>query len=144
MSPEEGASQWKQYIQPLGNEGYTLISPACTNGASGIKWMQEFFRACSDCQVDATALHWYGTNAQDMINYLVEFHETFGKPIWVTEFACTSFSNQGSCGNAFEFLKTVKSFMDNTEWVKAYFAFGTVNFSSQSTNRMLTTSRRHA
>lgn len=39
-------------------------------------------------QVDFVALHWYGTDAQAFIAYVQDFHTTFGKPIWVTEFAC--------------------------------------------------------
>ncbi|KAF8623444.1 hypothetical protein AX15_006386 [Amanita polypyramis BW_CC] len=124
MSPADGAKMWKEYIQPLGSQGYTLISPACTNGPSGKKWMQDFFTACSDCRVDAIAMHFYGTNATDMVNYMIDLHQTFQKPIWVTEFACTDFTGQKHCSSASDFLTQVKGFMDNTDWVHAYFAFG--------------------
>jgi len=39
-------------------------------------------------QVDAIALHWYGTDPQAFISYVQDFHNTFNKNIWVTEFAC--------------------------------------------------------
>lgn len=116
---------WKSYILPLADQGYTLISPACTNGPSGIQWYKDFFwKACTDCKVDVLATHYYGTDPTDLINYLIELHDTFHLDIWLTEFACQDFSYRSSCLDPFGFLATVKAFMDVTPWVKAYFAFG--------------------
>jgi len=46
-----------------------------------LKWVDLF-------QVDAIAIHWYGTDPQAFIVYVQDFHDTFGMNIWVTEFAC--------------------------------------------------------
>ncbi|KAM6495734.1 Glycosyl hydrolase catalytic core domain containing protein [Amanita muscaria] len=126
ISPQDGANMWRTYIDPLKDQGYKLISPACTNAPSGIKWMQDFHAACQGCTVDRHALHWYGINYQDMIDYLVQYHTAFpNQPIWVTEFACQDFSGQNrKCPNVWEFMAKVQSFMDNTPWIEAYFAFG--------------------
>lgn len=51
MSPQDAAGLWKQYLEPLHDNGYTLISPACTNAPSGKTWMQDFFKACDGCHV---------------------------------------------------------------------------------------------
>lgn len=51
MSPEDGISLWKQYIDPLKYEGYYLISPACTNDQAGLDWMKAFFEGCTGCTV---------------------------------------------------------------------------------------------
>ena len=51
MSPQDGAQLWQQYINPLKDEGYYLVSPACTNDQAGLDWMTGFFQACSGCQV---------------------------------------------------------------------------------------------
>jgi hypothetical protein len=126
MSPGAAVSMWKEYIDPLADKGYTLMSPACTNGPSGIAWYKSFFAECTGCRIHALAVHYYGTDATDMINYLIELHDTFNMNIWVTEFACQDFSYRTTCSNAYEFLGTVKTFMDNTEWIGAYFAFGTI------------------
>jgi len=117
---------WKEYLDPLADQGYTLMSPACTNGPSGIAWYKSFFAGCTGCRIHAMAVHYYGTDATQMINYLIELHNTFNRPIWVTEFACQDFSYRTKCPSAYEFLSTVKKFMDNTDWVEAYFAFGTI------------------
>jgi len=129
MSPEAAASLWKQYIDPLKNKGYNLISPACTNAPSGKDWMKKFIDACNDCQLDGIAIHFYGTDPQQMISYMQDMHSTFQKPIWPTEFACQNFGGGAQCSTAqvFDFMKTVKSFMDNTDWVAHYFAFGALS-----------------
>lgn len=51
MSAEDGAALWQQYIQPLANEGYQLISPATSSNPNGKVWMQDFMAACSGCSV---------------------------------------------------------------------------------------------
>ncbi|KAK2466345.1 hypothetical protein APHAL10511_001987 [Amanita phalloides] len=125
MSPEAGVAMWKTYIDHFADEGYTLISPACTSAPSGKKWTKDFLDKCTGCRVHAIALHWYGIDAQEMIDYITDFHNTFQKDIWVTEFACTDFSGRNRpCGNVFGFFATVKHFMDSVPWVKGYFAFG--------------------
>jgi hypothetical protein len=129
MSPQRAAQVWKQYIQPLKNQGYALISPACTSAPSGKTWMQQFFAACDGCTFDGLALHWYGTDPQEFIKYLQDFHSTFNLPIWPTEFACQNFSGGAQCSSdqVWNFMKTVKDFMDNTPWVAKYFAFGVLH-----------------
>lgn len=77
-------------------------------------------------KVDAIALHWYGTDAKDFIAYVTDMHNTFNKPIWVTEFACQNFAGGAQCSwdQVFDFMRTVTSFMDGASFVQEYFAFG--------------------
>ncbi|KAG6885348.1 hypothetical protein C0993_002824 [Termitomyces sp. T159_Od127] len=126
MTPQRGAQLWQQYIQPLKAKGYSLISPAPTNAPSGKTWLQQFFAACSGCTFDGLAVHFYGTDPQAFIDHLNDMHATFNLPIWVTEYACQSFSGGAQCdeGQVWNWMKTTKTFMDNTPWVTAYFAFG--------------------
>jgi len=125
MSPQDGANMWKQYIQPLKDEGYTLISPACTNGPSGIAWMQSFLSACDGCTVDNAGVHVYTIDPQVMIDYLEQFYNTFKIPIWVSEFACQDFSGKNEpCPNVYDFMGKVQAFMDETDYVLGYSAFG--------------------
>ncbi|EKM80218.1 hypothetical protein AGABI1DRAFT_113420 [Agaricus bisporus var. burnettii JB137-S8] len=126
MSPQDAAGLWKQYLEPLHDNGYTLISPACTNAPSGKTWMQDFFKACDGCHVDRLAVHFYGTDAQDLIDYVEDMHATFGKQVWVTEFACQDFSGgqQSNQQQVTEFMQKVTAYMDHTDKVGQYFAFG--------------------
>ncbi|KAF5388205.1 hypothetical protein D9615_000226 [Tricholomella constricta] len=128
MSPQRGAQLWQQFIQPLKAQGYSLISPACTNAPSGKKWLQDFFAACHGCTFDGVALHFYGTDPQAFIDYMKDFHNTFGLPIWPTEYACMNFGGGTQCDReqVFNFMSKTKNFMDNTSWIAHYFAFGTM------------------
>ncbi|TFK43346.1 glycosyl hydrolase catalytic core-domain-containing protein [Crucibulum laeve] len=129
MSPQRAAQVWQQNIQPLKNSGMALISPATTSAPSGKTWMKDFFAACNGCSFDGLALHWYGTDAQEFIKYVTDFHTTFNLPIWVTEFACQNFSGGAQCtkDQVFSFMDTVTNFMDNSPFVAAYFAFGVMH-----------------
>ena len=51
MDPGYAAQLWKQYIQPLKEKGYALITPACTNAPSGKTWLRAFMNACDGCTV---------------------------------------------------------------------------------------------
>jgi len=56
---------------------------------------------------------------------MTDFHNTFGKPIWATEFACQNFNGGPQCtrDQVFAFADEVTAFMDSTDWVEAYFPF---------------------
>jgi hypothetical protein len=126
MSPQDAAGLWKQYIDPLKNKGYFLVSPACTNAPSGKTWMQQFLKACTGCRIDALAVHIYGTSSKEFINYIEDMHTTFGMQIWVTEFACQSFSGGPQCSQqqVVDFMREVTGYMDGAGHVGQYFAFG--------------------
>jgi hypothetical protein len=137
MSPGHAASVWKTYLEPLKNKGYRLISPAVTNGPSGKPWFREFLKACNGgCTMDAHAIHFYDTIADDLINYIKEWHGEFGKPIWLTEFACTSFGGRAapSSGDVNAFMGKVTNFLDNTPYVEAYCPFGAMKGSLTGVN----------
>jgi len=128
----QGAQQWQQYIQPMktSNPSILLGSPACTNAPAGKQWMYDFFGACGDaCTVDFVALHWYGlANSTDFISHVTDFHNSFQRPIWVTEWACQNFGDPslGQCTNAqiAQFLDETQSWMDSTPFVERYAWFG--------------------
>ncbi|KII95344.1 glycoside hydrolase family 128 protein, partial [Plicaturopsis crispa FD-325 SS-3] len=126
MSPEDGAKMWQQYIQPLKNQGYKLISPATSSNPNGLTWVKNFMKACDGCTFDAVAVHWYGVKAQDFIDYVNLWHTTFNKNIWVTEFACQNFDGgaQANEGQIFDFMKTALNFLEGASFVDQYFAFG--------------------
>ncbi|KIK08407.1 glycoside hydrolase family 128 protein [Laccaria amethystina LaAM-08-1] len=126
LDPGYAAQLWQQYIQPLKNQGYALVTPACTNAPSGKQWYQSFFSACTGCTFDIIAVHYYGTSPQDFINYITDIHNTFNLDVFVTEFACQNFGGGAQCSDSdvTNFMDTVTGFMDSTSWVKKYFAFG--------------------
>lgn len=74
-------------------------------------------------------LDWYGTDPDAFIAHLWDYHYTFNKTMWVTEWACHSFVNASEnekCSEegVAEFLNKTQSFMDQTDWVERYAWFG--------------------
>ncbi len=107
----------QQYIQPLAAQGLKIGSPAVTNGDSanmGIGYLQQFMNGCSGCQIDFVVAHYYApADASAFQAYLTKFHQTFNKPVWVTEFGVTS-------GDANAFLQQVLPWMDSQDWIQRY------------------------
>jgi len=142
MSPQHGADLWRRYLNPLKDQGYYLVSPACTNAPSGKQWIKDFLNSCSGCHVDAIAVHIYTVDPQVFIDYVTDMHNTFNKKIWVTEFAAQNFGGSGgqaNYGQVFDFMRKVTAFMDNTPWVENYFAFGAMHdmFNVNPANQLL-------
>lgn len=135
-----GASYWRQYVLPLRNKGYRLGSPATTSAPDGLPWLQDWTNQLGDNEKpDFYTLHWYGTSGQDFIDYVNKAIGLWGKPVWITEFACTDFNNQGWECDTMAFANQVVPFLDNNGMVEAYFPFAFVNdFSGVNTvNRLM-------
>ncbi|KAH7099680.1 glycosyl hydrolase catalytic core-domain-containing protein [Auriculariales sp. MPI-PUGE-AT-0066] len=129
LTPEKGAELWKAYIQPLkASHNLTLVSPVPTNGPTGTVWLQNFINVCgTDCTIDKIALHYYGTNASALIEYVQEVYEMFQKPIWMTEFACQSFVDSEDVATAEQisaFMNQTVEFFESTPYVERYAWFG--------------------
>jgi len=112
---------------PLMNQGIKFGSPAVTSVPDvSIPWLQSFIAQCNGCQIDFVCMHYYGTDAQDFITYVTKFHQTFNKPVWVTEFAPWNFDGtpQIDQQQVNAFMETVTQWMDSTDMVEHYFPFG--------------------
>jgi len=129
MNVGAGVALWNAEIRPWGNKGYTLVSPSVTNSPSGIAWLNGFFAQCGgndNCGVAILAVHFYGTSINNFKAWVTKCYQTFGLPIWVTEFACQSFSGGPQCSRSqvWYFMAEVTAWMDEQPYVYAYFAFG--------------------
>lgn len=51
MDAWSGIALWKQYMLPLADKGYTLISPAMSSRPNGKDWVKTFMDNCGDCKV---------------------------------------------------------------------------------------------
>jgi hypothetical protein len=70
---------------------------------------------------------WYYVNSTIFESYLIDFHNTFMLPLWVTEWACQNYGDinaQCSQTDVYSLMTETQSFMDNTEWVERYAWFG--------------------
>ncbi|KZT19005.1 glycoside hydrolase family 128 protein [Neolentinus lepideus HHB14362 ss-1] len=120
MAPADAANLWEQYIQPLSAQGITLVSPAVTNGGSGLDWMDEFIGNCTGCTMDAIAIHWYGGWTGDLEPF-VESFEKYNKPIWLTEFGL---SWDAGVDSYEQFLPLALEYLDGNANVEKYAFFG--------------------
>ncbi|KAJ5266468.1 hypothetical protein N7478_009276 [Penicillium angulare] len=96
MSPSDAATYYKEYITPYADEA-TLISPAVTSSESsgeGLDWMESFLEDCTDCEVSALAVHWYGSSFSELKSFVTEAistASTYGiSEVWLTEFGLSS------------------------------------------------------
>ena len=90
--------------------------------------MNNFRQQCSDVwdSIDAMSVHYYDTNVTAFKEYVQDWHETYDKPIWVTEYACQNFNGGQQCSDleTFLFHKEMSSWFDQQSFVEAYAPFG--------------------
>lgn len=99
LSASQAAALWPQLEQIAQQRGLELVSPGvnfCGDDANKtgpchdtnpVDYLTEFFAQCQGCKVDHIAVHWYNCDGASLSWYLDQFRH-FGKPIWLTEFAC--------------------------------------------------------
>ncbi|MBI9039927.1 glycosyl hydrolase [Lutibacter sp.] len=120
MTPSQAATAWPAFQSIAKSHNLKTVGPAvnyCGNCVSengttytnAFKYLDDFFAACTDCEVDYIALHWYGSG-NSIVGYINDARK-YNKPIWVTEFASWDYSNP----------------VQSVEEQKKYLA-GTVNF----------------
>lgn len=96
MTPEQALDLWPR----LESTGLRLGAPAVSYGgdvAGG--WLDRFMRGAAErgLRVDFIPLHWYGGDfGPDAVNqlrgYLQAVHDRYGKPVWLTEYGLTDFT----------------------------------------------------
>ncbi len=133
MTVTNALNKWSQ-LQSLSSSGKTLVSPAVSDNAAGKAWLQDFMTQ-ADSQgltVDEVAFHWYGTvnptnptqSANQFLNRVDWYHNTFNRPVWITEFGGidwggnydTATMNQANK----EFLQRALTGLDNRSYVTRY------------------------
>ncbi|CAL1711918.1 unnamed protein product [Somion occarium] len=109
LSPQVACIFWHSIIEPRAKEGYTLVSPATSNAPGGIQWMQQFFQCCSDCTVNAMAVHWFGTSVSSFESWVSQWHVVFNnRDVLVTEYGFQDFNGQQhSADEVVAFYKSV-------------------------------------
>ncbi|PPQ96255.1 hypothetical protein CVT26_005582 [Gymnopilus dilepis] len=121
MSVSDGVSKWESLIAPLKAKGTKLGSPSMCKQADET-WLAQFKKQIST-PWDFTAIH-INKNNLDGVKKDIEHYMTYGKPIWVTEFACVNDSNQFTpCTNQAEidnFINEVVPYFESNPNIFAY------------------------
>lgn len=101
LSPTQAAGYWPTLQANAASAGVGIVGPgmnfcgpaAQCHGTDPYQYLKDFFAACTNCQVDFVAVHWYNCDLASLRDYLepggnLAGFEQFGKPIWLTEFSC--------------------------------------------------------
>jgi hypothetical protein len=98
-----------------------------TSAPAGKAWLLEFFRQlCGSASVDFVVVHWYGTDVHQLESFLADMHASFGKPLWLTEFAYSHFGAPPTptAAQVEAFLRPAIAFLDSCSYVERYAYFG--------------------
>jgi hypothetical protein len=127
LSPTDALTLWYNYFAPA-TTSLKRGHAAVASNYYGIPWLQEFNAACSgDCTYDFHAWHWYGSDFATFQSDLEEFHAAFpDKNIWITEFACNSYTGAGSCSDSqtLAFHAAVQPYLESLDYVERYSPYG--------------------
>ena len=107
MSAADAAAKWPSVQAIADAKNLTLVSPA-VNFCGGncqdtdpFSYLEDFFASCTNCRVDAIAVHVYvgcagegGNHAKWLVDKVAAYEERFTQPIWLTEFACDDAKNE--------------------------------------------------
>ena len=104
MSVETAIEFWTEICEGLEGTGIKLVSPAVSDTVDGRAWLDEFMEQAeaNDLVVDEVAFHWYGfvnpanpvSSANSFLNKVDQYHNNYGRNVWVTEFAGLDFAGQ--------------------------------------------------
>ena len=106
-------------------KGKRVGGPAMAGNPITGEWLPAFMKGKP--RVDFVTVHWYkGISAAHFIKDMEHIHATYGKPIWVTEFAPQTAASSEKDPNKFsqaevnKFIAETTHWMEVTPWVERY------------------------
>ena len=133
MSVETAVDFWSKHVLPAKKNipSFTLGSPAISNGPNGIPWLKDFIHRLGGIEkasIDVIVIHYYSPNVEHFKQYVQEVYNTFGKPLWINEFACTTFNPSAapSEDEVARFMKEALRFLEEAPFVERYAWFGSM------------------
>ena len=128
MTPSKAAAEWPRLEAIAQRFGLKIVSPALNfcdvcvsdNGVTythPIQYFDDFFAACSNCQVDAIAIHAY-MGTIEAFEWYVNLFRKYNRPIWMTEFC--NWENNPTLDDQKKFLIHAVDYMENDPQVERY------------------------
>lgn len=127
MTPQQAAEAWPA-VKALADElGLKLVAPALNYSPNPpytdpLKWMDEFVALVGLDAFDYTAVHNYG-GLGVMQTIAGNFHNRYGKDVWVTEFCYWPGENNGSSVSPetqIESMVNTLEWLETTPWIYRY------------------------
>lgn len=133
LSVPKAVILWHEYVRPAKAKfGFRLGSPGMSSAPGGKKWLLNFFTEIGEVaskEIEFINLHWYGPSVDTLKGYLEDMHQTFRRPLWLTEFAYTYLQTElpsPTESEAEEFLTKALPMLDACPYLERYAHFGTV------------------
>ncbi|OAP56802.1 hypothetical protein AYL99_08914 [Fonsecaea erecta] len=132
LPAHEAAKLWTEVVVPAKRKfRLRLGSPGMSSDVSRSKpWLNSFLSILAGAhEMDFLVVHWYGPHFADMRAFLEDMHATYGLPLWVNEFACSTMGNgeAASVDEVEAFIKEAVPWLDACDWVERYAYFGNKN-----------------
>lgn len=118
LTPEEACNLWPVLSKAAQGAQVPISSPTinnCEPGGPGMsctagptEWLDDFVSVCPAAFFDFIAYHHYSCNADGVVSSVQAISSRYGKPVWLTEFACPG-KNQTVNAN---FIKTIVPKLD--------------------------------
>jgi O-glycosyl hydrolase len=100
--------------------GCTTAPGTGINVSDPTAWLDQFFAACpGGCKVDAIAVHWYNCDLPSLQSYIGKFAK-YGKPIWLTEFACAYGGGDTSAAGQLKYMNAAVPWLESAANVQRY------------------------
>ena len=126
----EAISIWPQFEAT----GLNLITPGISDDPNGRAWIDDFMTQANNnnYRMDGFAFHWYGAStpnnptgaANNLLSRVDHFWNTYGLPIWLTEFAIHdwggNYTDQEIMDANEQFLDVVVPALESRSYVEAY------------------------
>ena len=123
MSVDEAIGAWDR-LKPLARR---IGSPAAVNALG--PWFEGFSARMAEQgkDYDFVAVHWYGApSAKSFLRKIDDIHDTYKKPIWITEFAVSDWAARDGRKNRYSteaterFMTTVLPELERRPYVERY------------------------
>jgi hypothetical protein len=124
ITATDAAALWPRIMQIAKDMNLKIGSPApnycagACNDTDPIHYLDTFFAACTGCQVDFIAAHWYACDGPALTHYL-GLLKKYNKPIWLTEFSCMDAGDHSVAGEE-AYMKTALQILENDPMVFRY------------------------
>ena len=136
LTPAQAAALWPKVEAFAQSRGLKIVSPALNycggncNATNPFTWLDAFFAACTNCQVDYIGAHWYACTKEALTSYLSQYETKYKKPIWLTEFSCLDNSLPPTAANEEAYMQAALQVLEADPMVFRYSWF-TGRFSQQ-------------